>query len=275
MVMNESLFRILHAGVEVATSREYFFNNETRPNPDGTMVIQRTLEGTGLIEREGREFLVSKDRAMVFCYGENSCYSIAPGCDKYRFDYLGFCGEAGRSAFAELVDSCGPVIDLSPGTEGTLKFDALLARYMAKAFRDRYEMSAMTYEVIMSLLRQRSEVGAQSVAEMVAWEWIQSEFERPFNIKELASRLGVSREHLPRRFNKAFGLSPGSLLSRLRLEKGRSMVLGTGLDLETISNACGFADGNTFCRSYRTYWGTSPIKDRRSQMLTGRDGVDG
>lgn len=273
-MMSESLFRILHAGVEIATSHEYSFNNETRPNPDGTMVIQRTLEGIGLIEKEGKEFRVPKDRGMIFFYGEKSRYSIAPECDRYRFDYLGFCGEAGRSAFAELVDSCGPVIDLRPGSEGTLKFDALLSRYLAKGFRDRYEMSSMTYEVIMSLLRQRVEVGTHSVPEVVAWEWIHSEFERPFNIKELASRLGVSREHLTRRFNKAFGFSPGSLLSRLRLEKGRSMVLGTGLDLETISIACGFADGNTFCRSYRIFWGISPIKDRRNQMLSGRNEDD-
>jgi transcriptional regulator GlxA family with amidase domain len=124
-------------------------------------------------------------------------------------------------------------------------------------------VSILLYELVMSLYRSQVEKSRERDCSVVTWNWIHHRFDQPFNMNELAGRLGVSREHLSRKFQQTYGESPAEMLRSLRLERGSVLTLTTRLPLEDLARQSGYRDGNIFCRTYRNKFGTSPMQDRR------------
>ena len=78
------------------------------------------------------------------------------------------------------------------------------------------------------------------------------------NLKTIAEKRGVSREHFIRQFSSRYGEPPGLKLRRLRLSHAHAMLSATELSVEDIALASGFTSPNSLGRSYRAMFGHSP-----------------
>jgi LacI family transcriptional regulator len=87
---------------------------------------------------------------------------------------------------------------------------------------------------------------------------------QPLNITELARTSGASRRALELRFRRHLGRSPHQELIRVRLDKAKTLLVGTTMPLAKIAELSGFGDPDNFSRAFRRETGISP-RDHRQQ----------
>ena len=91
-----------------------------------------------------------------------------------------------------------------------------------------------------------------------ARDLIESRFDEPLRLGDLAEAACLQKHHFLREFAKAFGATPHRYLVRRRLEEARRLLAEGSA---TVLEACfevGFADPSAFARAFRRRYGTSP-----------------
>jgi len=100
-----------------------------------------------------------------------------------------------------------------------------------------------------------------SLAEVVAVA--RARLDDPPRVAELAAVAGCSTDALDRRVRRVFGLSPGQLVLRLRIDRARELLAETDVPLSEVATACGFYDQPALSRQFARLAGESPGHYRR------------
>lgn len=87
------------------------------------------------------------------------------------------------------------------------------------------------------------------------------------SMHNLAAELGISPVQLSRRFQRSVGLAPSLYLSKLRIEKVKSLLTETHLPLEQIAQACGYSNGFYLSRIFSKKVKVSPSEYRRMNRV--------
>ena len=77
-------------------------------------------------------------------------------------------------------------------------------------------------------------------------------------LDEIARAVGLSSSQLLRSFRKRTGTSPHQYLTRLRLDRARSLILGETLPLAAVALACGFSSQSHLTAVMRREDGLTP-----------------
>jgi AraC family carnitine catabolism transcriptional activator len=93
---------------------------------------------------------------------------------------------------------------------------------------------------------------------------MQRHIEVPLALGRLAARCRLSLRQLEKLFRRALGASPGRVYQRLRLERGRELLLYSEIAVGEIALACGFASASAFCRAFKRETGLTAGGLRRS-----------
>jgi AraC-like DNA-binding protein len=97
----------------------------------------------------------------------------------------------------------------------------------------------------------------------LAKEFVESAFDAPLTLDELARVAGLSPNHLLRMFKHAFGQTPHQYLTAKRLEHARHLLAHTNQPVTEICLAVGFASLGAFSWLFRRHIGVSPAEYRR------------
>lgn len=248
---------------EVRTSVDYFYDNARRGDANG-LVIQRTVAGAGFLSDAAGRKLAPPDSAMVFTHREPTRYGYPEeATTPYRFRYLVLTPTVSLLALSDwLRKDFGSVVRLPADSEVGALFEEVFKRCEAHSFRDRFHESELLYRLLIALYREQVYETRTSDPIEFGYHYLRDRFRSPINLKTIADKCGVSREHFSRSFCERFGESPGALLRRLRMEHARSMLAATGLSVEDVAIASGFTSSNTFCRAYRRKYRRSPGASR-------------
>lgn len=68
----------------------------------------------------------------------------------------------------------------------------------------------------------------------------------------------ISKPHLNRLFNKAFGVSPLQYIIRKKIQHAQQLLLTTGASVQQVAHAVGFADPSYFIRLFKKNIGFTP-----------------
>lgn len=82
------------------------------------------------------------------------------------------------------------------------------------------------------------------------------------SVRERLQQLRFSYEHLCRLFRRHFGVTPVGYLNMLRVERAKSQLKNSDLNISEIANKLGFSSPAYFGRVFRKYTGTSPREFR-------------
>jgi len=105
-----------------------------------------------------------------------------------------------------------------------------------------------------------------------ARDLIESRFDEPLRLGDLAQAACLQKHHFLREFAKAFGATPHRYLVRRRLEEARRLLAkGNATVLETCFEA-GFADPSAFARAFQRRYGTPPSTVRGKNAIPARQG---
>lgn len=247
---------------EIVNTPTYYFDNSTRWEEGGTLVIQRTRSGRGFYEDATGHHLVSAGKAMLFQHGEASRYGyLKNDIEPYIFDFIAMHGQGADLIFNAIRERYGPIISMPDYCESVLLFREIGRMYSERLFRDRFHRSAKVFELLFTLLRPLpAEQGIDPVEQ--ARDYISDHFDSPMRIKEAAHKVGLSREHLTRQFRERYGEGPGEFCRRLRLERARNLLRATSAPIASISQQCGYGDPDSFSRAYERHFKIAPGRDR-------------
>jgi PAS domain S-box-containing protein len=85
----------------------------------------------------------------------------------------------------------------------------------------------------------------------------------PWRVADLAAIAGISSKKFQRLARSTLGLSPQSLIQRLRIEHAVHLMTTTRQSLGAISAECGFYDQSSFTRQFTKLLGLTPGAYRR------------
>lgn len=256
---------ILGANRETHLRASYRWDNRRR-GPADEAVVQQTLAGAAFFENSGERRLAEEGHALLFTHDEASSYGYPPEETRpYQLRYLAFKLGGLRPWFDRLRAEFGPVVRMANKGEAAAVLDETMQRFRTREFRDRLQETEMLHRLLIELYREQ--VAAARIHDPIEYgsHYLRDHFRSPLNLKELAARCGVSREHFIRAFGQRYGEPPGELLRRLRLEQADRMLRATRLPIQEVALACGFADANTFCRAYRVRHGHTPGQARQTR----------
>lgn len=81
-------------------------------------------------------------------------------------------------------------------------------------------------------------------------------------LDELAAEAGISRYYFARAFRDAVGEPPHKYLTRRRIEKAKSLLLSSDMDLSELALSVGFSSQSHFSSAFRKMVGQSPRQYR-------------
>jgi AraC-like DNA-binding protein len=108
---------------------------------------------------------------------------------------------------------------------------------------------------------ERSEDYAK-VAEAV--RQIQSHYDQPLRVKDLARRAGLSAYQFEQRIRKIFQLTAGQLIQKTRMEAAVQRLRETDDAIAAVALDCGYSDQSAFTRQFRQAIGVSPSEYRQA-----------
>lgn len=240
----------------------YLFNNRRRGSAD-EVVVQQTLSGAGFFEDAAGRRLVPSGHAMLFTHDDDSCYGYPPEVtEAYRLRFVSFNVGCLGLWVDRLRAEFGSVLRMPLDGEASALFGEIARRFRAHSFRDRFQETELLHQLLVALYREQIAASQEGDPIERGYHHLQDHFRSPLNLKEVADRCGVSREHFIRAFGRRYGEPPGEMLRRLRLEHAHRMLRATQMPVQEVALASGFADANSFCRAYRQRFGDTPGRAR-------------
>ena len=85
------------------------------------------------------------------------------------------------------------------------------------------------------------------------------------SIDSVASELGIKPTVLKTYFKGVYGINISELLSELRMEEARRLVLMGDGSIADGAHAVGFANAGKFSEAFRKRYGMTPLRDRKEQ----------
>ncbi|MFO7726335.1 MAG: AraC family transcriptional regulator [Oceanipulchritudo sp.] len=250
-----------HAEYECIRRMSYCWANAGRA-PAGTLVIQRTLRGEGILEDAEGTHPVPPDRAMIFVYGEATTYRINTAIGQpYEIHYTVLDPRGGIGELtARLRQDFGNVLSMQAHGEAAGILETLVGQFRESRTHDSPNLAERAYRLLIALYREQvlGTVGRDPVAYLR--HTLHSQFRTPRNIKEWTHSMAMSREHLSRLFRKRYGEPPAAYLRRLRLDQAHILARNRIMPASDIARACGFTNPQTLRRAYRQHYG-KPLGD--------------
>ncbi|MDO4292766.1 MAG: AraC family transcriptional regulator [Eubacteriales bacterium] len=257
---------LLDLGVERRRDEPYFYDNLTRPFYGGYL-LQYTLNGRGIYEKDGREHSLFPGQGFLVRMPQDSRYYLPKqGTEGWEYFYFHFDGPAARPFYEAIQTLCGPVFSLPREADPVRLFFRLFEDCRRNGSIRPYEGGEFVYRFLARLLRSLEEpADGGSALVRQASAYLKEHFSSLSGIAEVAGSCRVSQEHLTRRFKRETGQTPLQYLTRIRMENALFYLLNTDEPVAQIARECGFYQGNYFARLFRRYLGCSPEEYRRSK----------
>ena len=93
---------------------------------------------------------------------------------------------------------------------------------------------------------------------------IQTHFDEPLRVSELAAQAGFSAYQFEQRVQKIFNLTAGQFIQKVRMENAVGRLRETDDAISAIALECGYSDQSAFARQFRQATGMSPAEYRRA-----------
>ncbi|HLJ02491.1 MAG TPA: GlxA family transcriptional regulator [Solirubrobacteraceae bacterium] len=98
-------------------------------------------------------------------------------------------------------------------------------------------------------------------------DWIAEHLDADLSVPALAERAFMSPRHFARVFKQEVGATPGSYVEAVRVERARTLLATTDLQLAEIARRCGFGTVETLRRTFGRHTQRSPAEYRRETAV--------
>ncbi|MBC2835092.1 GlxA family transcriptional regulator [Paragemmobacter straminiformis] len=154
------------------------------------------------------------------------------------------------------------ILTCAGGAAATDLFIELVARHHGARLGDAVLKMCLHGQQRPANLQQRlslsSTLGIRNPLLVSVIRQFEGSIEADVDLGDIADRLGTSRRHIERMFERHVGTSPKRYLKELRLERARALLTETDKSVRDVAEACGFNSANAFAKSFRQKYGVAP-----------------
>ncbi len=228
-------------------------------------IVQITLSGCGWCRSgDGRLRPIPVGSAMVFHTRRHQdlLYGLPEG-GAWEFLYTDLDGSPASDSLGDIVAACGHVVALDPSHAAVQACARLLPREpLAHRTMPAAETARLGTGILLALAEATSAPGDRLV--LAAMAWLRDRLDQSVAVAECAAALGISREHLTRRFTGQVGESPARWQLRQRIARARTLLAAPGASVAVVSAACGFTSPAHFAAVFRAETGARPRESLRT-----------
>src|SRR5262245_59230515 len=94
---------------------------------------------------------------------------------------------------------------------------------------------------------------------------IQTRYDEPLRVSDLARRAGLSQYQFESRMRRIFRITAGQLIQKVRIDAALQRLRESDAPVAEIASACGYSDQSAFTRAFRQTVGYSPSEYRASR----------
>ncbi|MBO4327036.1 MAG: helix-turn-helix transcriptional regulator [Clostridia bacterium] len=152
------------------------------------------------------------------------------------------------------------------------KYDREINDLICKARREKDLPGSMPYlsEIVRILIGNASDKNIDSDQAYLIRNYMESNYEKDIDPKEICNILGCSRSAMYPRFRELMGDTPARYLTKLRISHSMEMLYNTDLSVGEIARKVGIKDQFYFARVFRNITGLSASEYRKQNKNVQR-----
>lgn len=151
--------------------------------------------------------------------------------------------------------------------------DELMGALRAIELRIQHEQDSVR-QALPNILKTLShsktdDVNAENVGQLVgrARSVAQQHYQDGITLDEIAQMLSVTPEYLGSQIHKELGITFGTMMKALRVNRAKELLLATNMKLYEIAEAVGYSDAKYFARVFQQDIGIMPLEFRKLHKL--------
>ncbi len=255
---------------EVQSNASYALSGKRRKDTNCQFCITSSGEGM-FMDRSGTYRLIpgtafitrNNDPDTAYWYPENARRP-------WVFLWFSFWGETSASMINDISGRYGHVFGI-PLEHPVVQRIASYQKY-SNSVRSMspLEGAKLVVETLAGLVSHLENRQASSPSgEMIrsAQEYVMRNLSHDISIREMAVKLGVSREHLSRIFAKHLGFSLHDYITIEKMKFACQLLLETSLPCKEIAGRTGYGNVISFNRAFRSVVRMTPSELRRSGLM--------
>lgn len=263
-----SFHTALHAGI---TAMDYE-NNDAIHRPAGmdAWILNYTREGSGRVNRGTDQFQTRVGDFLLFPPETAHDYGMHGAVGHWTHLWVYFTPKAAWDALLDWPPRTGSVralhIESNHDRHETVRaFEALIGYARGTAPR-RVELAMNLLERILLLCDSHNPRTGAGIADSRisrAMAFMAGNLTQPLSVADIAAHAALSESRLAHLFKSQTGRTPMQHLERLRINRAREMLIGTGRSIAEIAYQCGFGHPFYFTRVFKRHTGRPPRVFRR------------
>lgn len=233
--------------------------------------ITITLEGRGILKVGKQKFECVPGTA--FLYRDNdpevSYYFPADSRNKWRFVWINFMGESSNNIISEINRIYGYHFSIGKNSELEKK---LLSyhKFAGSTFLQNSLDAAQMFFELLGMLCQPNDKKLNWTPQNHQIADVQNEIQTAFaeslTISALAKKLGISREHLSKKFHMQTGRTLQDYREEQRLNEALTLLLKSNISCKEIATLCHYGSYSSFFRSFKKHYNISPEEFRKKNL---------
>lgn len=260
----------------VAEDEDFFSEGRLRPS-EAHAIFHYTLRGRGECSVGARTYPVTAGQGFLQVVNDPACGYRYPhgGTEDWAFCCFCFSGGNTLPLVNDIIKAYGPVFTIDAGSPALRRL-VDEERWLSCPTIGRMESTELFYSLIFTLAslgeRERGRTADEELRQCrtlveQAVHLIEERLADDPSVEELAEELGVTREHLSRRFHQYTGRSLKRYLSEQRALLACRLLKETDLSVQEIAACLSFSSPTNFIRFFKEILQVTPAVFRASGQI--------
>jgi len=245
----------------------YMFNWEYGRTLPSFNILYIT-KGEGIFETKTIKKRLIKEGSIIFLFPNEwhrYCPNKRTGWKEY---WISFNGEQPRKFLENsILQIDKPIIDIGLNETIISLFNQILELLENESIGFREIISSLTYQIIARIhsANRREQFGGKQIEHVIlkAKIFLSENISHHVNFEELAKELNVGYSWFRRMFQHYTQLPPSQYFQLLKLNKAKTLLVGTTMHISEISDFLGFENQYYFSKFFKKRTGVSPSAWRK------------
>lgn len=259
---------MVNCGHESVHTTGYNWNGMMRGSHE-LLIWQYTLAGQGALDFGGRIIPLVPGRGFLLAVPEEHRYYLPENSPGWEFLFASFNGSEVLRIAGECRRRTGPVASYDPEGPVVRMAWQLLEDCRENRLNNVYTASRAAYSFMMLLLdaAEHEESGRDEVLVGQIHDYCLQNISRQISVEDVAEFAGLSRWHLSRRFQQAYGKPLHDFIVELKMRMAVRRLQSSRDSVKEIAMFCGFDDPSYFCKVFKRIYGATPGEFRSCTLL--------